>query len=137
MFPRYEGWQTKCFVILDHFLPFHPKNQYFEKTEKNARRYYHFTQVYQKSWSYAILFLRYAAWQMYLFFILGYFLPFYPHNSPKNGNVKKRKKHLEILSFYASVPKIRVIRYTIPETWRVTDVIVIFHFGLFFPLLPP
>ena len=25
---------------------------------------YHFTQVYQKSWSYAILFLRYGTWQM-------------------------------------------------------------------------
>ena len=28
------------------------------------RRYYHFTKVYQKSWSYATLFLRYGAWQM-------------------------------------------------------------------------
>ena len=30
-----------------------------------------------------------------------------------------------------------VICYTVPEIWRVTDVIVIFHFGLFFALLPP
>ena len=30
-----------------------------------------------------------------------------------------------------------IIRYVVPETWRVTDVIFIFHFGLFFALLPP
>ena len=27
--------------------------------------------------------------------------------------------------------------YTIPEIWHVTNVIVIFHFRLFFALLPP
>ena len=30
-----------------------------------------------------------------------------------------------------------IICYTVPEIWCVTDVIVIFHFGLFFALLPP
>ena len=30
-----------------------------------------------------------------------------------------------------------VICYTVPEIQRVTDVIFIFHFGLFFALLPP
>ena len=30
-----------------------------------------------------------------------------------------------------------IIRYTIPETWHMTDVIVTFHFGLFFALLTP
>ena len=30
------------------------------KNWKNTWRYHHFTQVYQKSWSYAILFLRYG-----------------------------------------------------------------------------
>ena len=29
------------------------------------------------------------------------------------------------------------ICYTTPEIWRVTDVVVILHFGLFFALLPP
>ena len=48
----------------------------------------------------------------------------------------KLKKRLEI-SFYTSVPKIMIICYTVPEIWHVTDVIVIFHFGLFFALLPP
>ena len=30
-----------------------------------------------------------------------------------------------------------IICFTIPEIWRMTDVIVIFHFGLFFAVLPP
>ena len=50
---------------------------------------------------------------------------------------KRKKKHLEISSFYTSVPKIMIICYTVPEIWHVTDVIVIFHFGLFFALLQP
>ena len=29
-----------------------------------------------------------------------------------------------------------IICYTVPEIWRVMDVIFIFHFGLFFALLP-
>ena len=29
-----------------------------------------------------------------------------------------------------------IICYTVPEIWHVTDVILIFHFGLFFALLP-
>ena len=39
-------------------------------------------------------------------------------------------------SFYTNVPKIMIIWYTVPEIWCVTDVIVIFHFELFFALLP-
>ena len=34
------------------------------KKWKNPWRRHHFTQVYQKSWLYAILFLRYNMWQM-------------------------------------------------------------------------
>ena len=30
-----------------------------------------------------------------------------------------------------------IICYTVREIWHVTHVIVIFHFGLFFALLPP
>ena len=50
---------------------------------------------------------------------------------------KKWKKLLEISSFYISVPKIIIICYTVPEIWHMTDVTVVFHFGLYFPLLPP
>ena len=44
---------------------------------------------------------------------------------------------MEISSFYTSVPKIMIICYIVPEIWCVIDVIVIFHFGLFFANLPP
>ena len=67
-FFRYGVQQTKFFVIFDHFLPLHPpnnpNNQNFEKLKKNPWRYHHFTQVYQKSRSYAILFRRYGTWRM-------------------------------------------------------------------------
>ena len=42
-----------------------------------------------------------------------------------------------ISSFYTSVTKTIIIDYTLPETWDITDEIVIFHFGLFLALLPP
>ena len=61
---------------------------------------------------------------------------FTPLKSRKIKILKKRNKLLEILSFYTSVPKIMIICYTVPEIWRVMDVIVIFHFELFFALLP-
>ena len=35
-----------------------------KKNEKNTQTYYHFTQVYQKPCSFAIMFLKYGAWQM-------------------------------------------------------------------------
>ena len=48
--------------------------------------------------------------------------------------LKTWKRCLEISSFYSSVPKIMICY--VPEIWHVTDVISIFHFGLFFTLLP-
>ena len=48
--------------------------------------------MFQKLWSDDIRFLRYGAWRMQLIFILGYFLPYYPPNSPKNQNFEKIKK---------------------------------------------
>ena len=75
---------------------------------------------------------------MNLFFILGYTFPFYPSNSPKNQNFKKkRKKCLEISSFCTTARKIMIICYTVPEIWHKADVIGVFHFGLFFALLSP
>ena len=65
------------------------------------------------------------------------FGPFTPQTAQKNKISKNWKKPLEISSFYTSVPKLMIICYTIPEIWCVTDVIVVFHFGLLFSLLPP
>ena len=61
-----------------------------------------------------------------------------PPNLPKKLKISKNwKKPLEISSFYTSITKIMITCYTVPEIWHVTDVIVIFHFRLFFALLPP
>ena len=65
-----------------------------------------------------------------IFVILGHFL------HPKNQNFENTKKTLEISSFYTSVLKIMIICYTVSEIWCM-NVIVIFHSGLFFALLPP
>ena len=68
--------------------------------------------------------------------ILNHFLPFYPLTAGKIKILKKWIKHLEISSFYTSTPKTMIICYTVPEIWHVKDVTVIFHFWLFFALLP-
>ena len=67
-----------------------------------------------------------------LFWVI--FCPFTPLTIQKIKILKKWKKLLEISWFYTSVSKIMIISYTIPEIWRMTDVIVNFHFGIFFAL---
>ena len=63
------------------------------------------------------------------------FCPFMPLAAQKiKIKKKKTKKSLEISSLYISVQKIMIICYLVPEIWSVTDVIVTFHFGLFFSL---
>ena len=52
------------FAPLPHWQP---KKSKFWKNETNTWRYHHFTQVYQKSWSYAILFLRYGTTDIIIF----------------------------------------------------------------------
>ena len=49
---------------------------------------------------------------------------------------QKNEKNTWRSSFYTTVPKIMIIGYTVPEIWCLTNVII-FHFGLFFALLPP
>ena len=95
----YGSWEmehdTEFLSFWTIFCTFTPlktkKNQNLEKLKKKPRDTIILHKC-TKSWSYAILFLRYGAWRMYLlFFILGYFLPFYSHNSPKNQNFKTMK----------------------------------------------
>ena len=65
------SWDMKCnrhnflsfWATFFNFAPIAAQKIKIKK--KNAWRYHHFTQVYQKSWSYyAILFLRFGTWQM-------------------------------------------------------------------------
>ena len=64
------------------------------------------------------------------------FCTFTPLTFRKIKMKKNEKNPLEISSLYTSVSKIMIICYTDPEIWCVTDVIVIFHFGLLFTLSP-
>ena len=140
-----EIWSTTDRIFC-HFGPFFctfyltnsPKNQNFEKLKKTpgdiiilhkcAKNHDH---------------MLYCSWDMVCdrcncyFSFWAIFCPFTPLTAQKIKILKKWKKHLEISSFYTSVPKIMIICYTVPEIWHMTDVIVIFHFGLFFALLPP
>ena len=57
-----------CIFHCVHFLHFYPpnspKNKNFKKKKKITWRCHHFTQVCQKYWLYAVLFLRYGTWHM-------------------------------------------------------------------------
>ena len=120
------------FVILDHFLPFCPTIDPKIKTWRN----YHFTNVYHKWQSYQVWFLSYGVRQTEFFVIFNHFLPFYFPNNLENQNIEKRKKKfLEISSFYTCVPKIRIIWCMLPEICSATD-ISFCRFGSFFALLP-
>ena len=68
---------------------------------------------------------------------LSFWTVFWPFTTRKIKILKNWKKRLEIPSFYTSIQKIMIIRYTVPEIWRVMAIYVIFHFGLFFAFLPP
>ena len=121
------------------FSPFTPltvqKIENFKKMKKKTWRYHHLTQVYQKSWSYATLFLRYMVHDgCNYFWFWTSFCPFTALTAQKI-EIWIKKKHLEISSFYTSVPKIMIICYTVSEIWHMTDVILTFHFVLFFAFL--
>ena len=82
----HETWTAAdiFFVILGHFLPFSTTNNLenpnFCKTENNSWR-----KVYKKSWSYAILFLRYGMPQMVIVIShFGLVFAILPHWEPQN-----------------------------------------------------
>ena len=56
-----------------------------------------------------------------MFFILGYFLPFYPLTARKIKIFRKWKMCLEVSCFYTCVPKIMISWRTVPEIWCTTD----------------
>ena len=62
-------------------------------------------------------------------------IPSLPPTTRKIKILNKWKKHLEMSSFSACVPKIIIIWCMLPEIWSATDRIFC-HFGPFFALLP-
>ena len=129
------------FVILDYFLPFNPppillqlRKSKFGKNEKNAWRYHHFTKMNGKWQSYHVWFLIYEAQQTEFF--LSFWATCCPFTPLTNYKIKWKKKCLEILFYTTNIPKIMTICYTVAVIWCMTDVIFIFHFGLFLAPLP-
>ena len=126
-------------AILCPFSPLKPKKWKYQKTEKKKKNLLEISSFYTSVPK--IMIIGYTAPEIWcvpdviVIFHFELFLTFHLPNSPKNENIKKWKKHLEI-SLYPTVPKIMIIDYTAPEIWCMTDVIVIFHFGLFFTFLP-
>ena len=120
-------------------LPNNPKNQNFDKMKKMPGIIIVYIIVniivYHKWQSYDVWFLRNGAWQTNFFVILDHFLPFYPANNPKNWNLKKWKKSLEIYYFTHTYHKWKSW-CMVPEKWSTTDRIFC-HFGQFFSLLTP
>ena len=146
----YVSWDMKhdgqnFFVILDHFFPFYPlttrkfkiwkKLKNWKKIAKDIIILHKCTKNHHH--------MLYCSWDMvcdrcsYYFLFWAIICPFTPLTAQKIKIFKKWKKTLEISSFYNSVTKIMIMCYTVPEIWCVTDVIFIFHFGLFIALLPP
>ena len=63
------------------------------------------------------------------------------HLPPKTQKIKIKKKtkkmHGHIIILHKCTKNQDHMLHTVPEIWHVMDVIVIFHFRLFFVLLPP
>ena len=96
----YSSWDTEWdrqnilsfWTIFCSFTPLTTRKIKLWKNEKNTWRYYHFTHAYHKWQSYDVWFKRYELWWKFFFVILDCFLPFYPHNNPKNQDFEKMKK---------------------------------------------
>ena len=112
------NYYFSLWAILCPFTPITAQKTKISENEKSTWRYHHFTQMYQKSWSY---------WQtvpeiwcaMYVIVTLhlGPFFTLLPQNFRK----MKKKKHLDISSFYTFAPKIMTRWCTVPAIWCATD----------------
>ena len=109
----YCSWDMTCdrcyyFSFWAIFCPFIKKSDQKAdqkikiKKIKKHQEIHHFTKVYQKSWSYAIVFLKYGAWQINYFSFWAIFCPFIKKSDQKADQkikIKKIKKHQEIHHF--------------------------------------
>ena len=130
------------FVIFGHFLPFYtpnsPKNENITKLKKTSGDIIILHKC-TKNHDHRLN----CSWDMVCagcnccFSFWTIFYPFTPLTAQKIKISKTWKKHLEISSFYTSVPKIMIKGYTIPKIWRMADVIFIFILGYFLPFYPP
>ena len=148
MIPEIWSETERIFLILDHFtpLPFHPIALPRLLTTQRIK----ILKKWKKTPTDIIILHKcttndnhmiYCSWDMAhdgfncYFSYWAIFWLFTPITAQKKKISQKWKKLLQISSFYTIAPKIIIIGYTVPEIWRVTDVII-FHLGLFFALLP-
>ena len=118
-FPRYGVQQTEFFVILECFLSFYPstdpENQTFEKIKKKKpediiildKSNINENHMMYGSWDMK------CDWQIFLSF-WTVFCHFPPLTTRKIKILKNWKIHLDISSFYTSVPNVMIICYTVP-----------------------
>ena len=136
MFP--EIWNMAD-IIFCCFGPFcatllTPKIKLWNKFLKTWK-YYPITHVYHKRRSYDVWFLRYKAWHIFLsFWVIFCSLTLLTTWKMKiSTKWKITPGEIIILHKFTKTPDHML--YCVPEIWCMTD-IIIFHFGLFFALLP-
>ena len=134
-----EIWHVSDVIIfiLGNFLPFYPPNSPKNEISKHWKHILEISSFYTsvlKSWSYAILFLRYGAWQMcvidvIVIFHFGLLFALLLPTAQKIKISQTWKKRQEI-SFYICVPKNDdvcwqwwcMVRWCmVPEIWGTTD----------------
>ena len=139
----YGSWDIKqSFLSFCLFCPLTllttQRIKILKKWKKTPRDNHHFTQVYHKWQSYDIWFPRYQLQQTYFFFC--HLRPFFPHFTPLTAQKLKSSKNEKNTRRYHHFPQVYQKSwscYTVPEVWHVIGVIVVFHLGLIFALLPP
>ena len=140
----YGSWDMNCTRQNSFFTLGYPPNSLKKKIQKNEKK--------KKMPGDTIILhkctknhdhLLYCSWDMVrdgckcYFSFWAILFPFTTLIAQKMKISKKWKKHLDISSFYTTVPKIMIICYTVPEIWHVADVIVISYLRQFFALLLP
>ena len=146
---RYSSWDKEWDRIICHFGPFfallhslpnNPENQNFQKMKKasgdviilNLCNKKHDHMMYAYSDMECLHRHNFCHFRP-LFALLPHY---WPRKLKFGKNVKKtpgdiillhmctiNQDHMHPSSFYTSVPKTMIIRYTVPEMWRETDVI--------------
>ena len=118
-----------------------PKNQDYEKMKKVPNHEILKTkkqkqqQQQQKRLEWSSSFYTSAPKNHNCYFLLWAFLFVYPEKSKLKKIEKKKKKNLGISSFYTSEPKSWSYA-TLFLRYGVGQIVIIFHFRLFFALLP-